>query len=390
MPELDTLSTMTEALIDLDAIAYNTALLANVCRDAQLMAVVKANGFGHGTLEVARTALANGATWLGVTSQTEALALRRAGIDAPILMWLFGPNEDLSAAVRAGIDISVASVAHLDLVAEIALRSSIRAGIHLKIDTGLSRNGALPADWSALTHAARLLERAGLVRVNGLWSHFANAEDPADDYLHTQQSRFHDAIATAAAAGLSPKVCHLANSAAMLLAPGTHHDLTRAGLSLYGIEPVPGKTFGLRPAMTLRAQVIGIRRVSANTRVSYGSDYATARDTTLALVPLGFADGAPRVASGQAQALVHGVRCRIAGRIAMDQFVLDVGDLPVTPGDVVTLFGDGADGAPTALDWAKWAQTNPHEILTGIGSRVPRRFLPLRDVRQRWPGRLSL
>lgn len=365
---------MREALIDLDAIAHNTRALARACGRADLMAVVKADGFGHGGAAAARAALRNGASWLGVTSATEAMALRDRGITAPILMWLYVPDEDLSPVVRAGVDVSVPSVAHLTGVAAASVRAGCPASVHLKVDTGLSRNGATLDEWPDLVRLARKHQQEGTLAVRGIWSHLANAERPGDPSVDRQTALFRAACRTAAEAGLEPSVRHLANSAALLLRPATRFDLARAGIALYGVEPVPGRSYGLRPAMTLRAEVMLTKRVPAGSAVSYGHDHHTDRPTTLALLPLGFADGVPRSASGKGEVLIRGARCRIAGRVAMDQIVVEAGDLPVVPGDVAVFFGPGDLGEPTVDDWAGWAGTNPHEILTGIGVRVPRRY----------------
>ncbi|MDI6103067.1 alanine racemase [Actinoplanes sp. NEAU-A12] len=366
------MSTLARALIDLGAIAHNTTLLARAAGSAGLMAVVKANGFGHGAPQVARTAVANGAAWLGVTSLREALELREAGITAPILMWLYTPLDDLDAALLNDVDVSVNSAEALESLAAAAERTSRVAAVHLKADTGLSRAGATAAEWPHLVTVAAKLQTAGLIRVRGVWSHLAHAEDPGDPGLHRQLDVFATARAQAAEAGIEPALIHLANSAALLQIPQTHFDLVRPGVALYGVEPVPGRSFGLRPAMTLEARVILTKRVGPGTGVSYGPDHIVDRETTLALVPIGFADGVPRRVSGQARVSVHGTRCPIVGRVAMDQMVVDVGNLPVSAGDRVVLFGSGQDGEPTVADWAQWAGTNAHEILTGIGTRVER------------------
>ncbi|WP_127503944.1 alanine racemase [Actinoplanes solisilvae] len=360
---------LAEAIVDLDAIAHNTRLLAEAVGNAQLMAVVKANGFGHGATAIARTALAGGASWLGVTSLSEALELRAQGITAPLLMWLYAPDEDLARATEHDIDVSVSSVAALEKLA-----AGRPANVHLKADTGLSRAGATADEWPHLITAAARLQDRGRVRVRGIWSHLAHAENPADPALRRQLDAFADARAQAAAGGVVAPLTHLANSAAALQLPATHFDLVRAGIALYGIEPVTGREFGLRPAMTLRATVILTKRVPAGSGVSYGPDHVTDRETTLALVPVGFADGVPRAAAGRAEVNVRGINCPVIGRIAMDQIVVDVGSLPVRAGDAVTVFGPGAAGEPTVADWARWAGTNPHEILTGVGPRVPRRY----------------
>ncbi|MEU9126853.1 alanine racemase [Kitasatospora sp. NPDC048540] len=363
-----------EAVVDLAAVAHNTALLAAHTRGA-LMAVVKADGFGHGAVPVARTALAHGASWLGVTSTTEALALRAAGITAPVLSWMHLPDEDFTPALLAGIDLAVSSPLHLAGIAACAARAGTPARVHLKVDTGLRRNGAAPGDWPALTAHARALELRGLLTVRGVWSHLADPDGPGR-VTDRQVAEFEQAVAVARAAGLRPALLHLANSAAGLTDPRTHFDLVRAGLGLYGVEPVPGRAFGLRPAMTLRARAIMARPVVAGQGVSYGHEYTAERAGTLLLVPLGYADGVPRAAAGRARMWVAGARRPVAGRIAMDQCVVDAGSLPVRIGEDVLVFGPGDRGEPTVADWARWAGTNPHEVLTGIGARVPRRYLP--------------
>ncbi|MGA5300917.1 alanine racemase [Nucisporomicrobium flavum] len=368
------MTAMAEAVVDLDAIAHNAGVLAAASGPAGMMAVVKADGFGHGAAEVARTALRHGATWLGVASVPEALALRAQGFTEPLLLWLYPPTETFDEVLRAGIDVSVGGVEALEALADAADRTGTVATVHLKIDTGMSRGGAPVEEWMQLFTWARKFESAGLLRVRGLWSHLAGAEDPQSAHLRTQLHEFEVGRQTALTAGIDPPILHLANSAAGLQIPEARHDLLRAGIGLYGIEPVPGRSFGLRPAMTVRAQVLLTKRVPAGTGVSYGPDFFTDRETTLALVPLGFADGVPRQAAGRAEFLVHGVRCPVAGRVSMDQVVLDVGDLPVRAGEYAVMFGPGDGGEPTAAEWAAWAGTNPNDILTGIGARVSRRY----------------
>lgn len=360
---------MTRAVIDLAAIEHNAALLLRAASGAALMAVVKANGFGHGSVEVARAALAGGATWLGVTSWAEARELRDAGIRAPILMWLYGPDD---VPEIGDADISVSSVSALEAVA----RRGRSAFVHLKADTGLSRGGATAAEWPHLLTVAAKLQKAGFITVRGIWSHLANAEDPADPALRRQLIAFGHARSQAVTAGFPRALTHLANSAAAFQLPEARFDLVRAGIALYGVEPVPGRVFGLRPAMTLDSTVILTKRVGPGTGVSYGHDYVVERETTLALVPAGYADGVPRRVAGRAEVLIHGRRRPIVGRIAMDQIVVDAGDLPVQAGDRVVLFGPGDAGEPTVTEWAAWAETNPHEILTGIGPRVRRCHVP--------------
>lgn len=365
-----------EAVVDLTAIAHNTEVLSSLARD-ELMAVVKADGFGHGMLPVARTVLAHGATWLGVTSLAEAYALRDAGITAPVLSWMHLPDTDFGPAIEADIDLSVSSLAHLAAIARDAAEVNVPATVHLKLDTGLSRNGCPADDWPALVARATQYELDGVLRVGGVWSHLASADVPGDPSVAAQLRTFADGLALVRSAGLSPWVCHVANSAGIVAVPESHYDLVRAGIGLYGVEPIRGQNHGLRPAMTLRGRAINVKRVPRGTGVSYEHQYVTDRRTTLVLVPLGFADGVPRLLSNRGAVAVNGVRCPIAGRVAMDQFVVDVGETPVEIGDEVVLFGPGTHGEPTVVAWADWAGTNAHEILTGIGARVTRRYLPV-------------
>ena len=360
------------AVVHLDAVAHNTALFAASTK-AAVMAVVKADGFGHGAVRVARTALAAGATWLGVTTCAEALHLRARGVTAPILSWMHSPLEDFGAALLADVDLSVSSVEHLRAVASSAARLGVTAEVHLKADTGLHRNGARPEEWGTLVRLARDLETTRHVRVRGVWSHLVSS---TRDSTRSQVRLFDEAIAVARRAGLRPELRHLANSAAALGAPRTHYELVRPGIGLYGVEPDPRHTFGLRGAMTLRARLILVKRVPAGSGVSYEHDYVTDRDTTLALVPLGYADGLPWGAARHAEVSIAGRRHPVAGRIAMDQFVVDVGDATPRLGDEVVVFGPGTEGEPTVADWARWVNTVPHEIITGIGPRVARHYAP--------------
>lgn len=360
------------ATVDLTAIAYNVARFAG-STSAEVMAVVKANGFGHGATEVAGTALASGATWLGVTSCAEAVALRAHGIAAPILSWLHNPREDFTAALLADVDLSVASIEHLRAIASSAATLRVTANVHLKADTGLGRNGAPDTEWGHLVRQARELEDEGHVRVRAVWSHLINGTARATPTIDAQLRYFELAVAAAREAGLRPRLRHLANSAATLSCPRTHYELVRPGIGLYGVEPDPLHPVGLRPAMTLRARPVLVKQVPAGSGVSYDHEYVTDRESTLALVPLGYADGVPWSAAGAAQVWIAGRRYPVAGRIAMDQFVVDLGGDAISVDDEVVVFGPGEDGEPTVAEWARWAGTIAHEILTGIGARVPRR-----------------
>ncbi|MBB2948283.1 alanine racemase [Actinoplanes lutulentus] len=363
----------TTVAVDLDAVAHNTRVLARHTRSA-LMAVVKADGFGHGAVDVARTALASGATWLGVTGLGEALALRAAGLRAPILSWLNPLGAGFASGVRNDVDLAVPSVDHLAVM-------PTGARVHLHLDTGLARDGAAPKEWADLCRAAADAERDGRIVVAGVMSHLAGPD--------TQEAlrRFRHGVSVALTAGLRPRVRHLAATAATLTAPDTHFDLVRTGAGLVGINPAggPGRDSGsggrrdeaggngLRGAMTFTAPVVEVRRVTAGTPVGYGHVWRAPRDTTLALLPAGYADGLPRIAGPRAEVLLGGRRRRIAGRISMDQIVVEAGP-DCRPGDTAIIFGPGDDGEPTVADWARWAGTLPHEIVTGLGAR-PRRVV---------------
>lgn len=351
--------------VDLDAVAANTRLF-NRRTTGALMAVVKADGFGHGAAAVARTALANGASWLGVTTIDEAIALRRTGLGTPMLSWLNPLDADFGTAIAAGVDLAVPSRDHLEAV----IRSGVGARVHLHLDTGMARDGAAPEDWPGLCRAARRAEHAGRVRVVGVMGHLGCADDPADPDNAIGRTRFAWGLERAREAGLRPPLRHLAATAATLTDPRSHHTLSRVGAGLVGIDP--SRTTSLRPAMTLTAPVVGVRAVRAGTAVGYGHTWSAARRTHLALLPLGYADGLPRATSGRAEVMLRGRRRPVVGRISMDQVVIDVGDDPPRLGEVAVVFGPGDDGEPTVAEWAAWADTIEHEIVTGIGARVHR------------------
>ena len=362
-----------EVRIDLDAIRDNVATL-RASTTAEVMAVVKGDGYGHGMLPSARAALAGGATWLGVCTLDEALELRREGITAPVLAWLLAPGLPLHDGVAADVDLNAGSLDQLAELVTAARRAGRPARAHLKLDTGLARGGATPADWPALLEAAAKGQADGEVDVVGIWSHFAYADAPGHDTIDRQLATFADGLAVAEQYGISPRYRHIANSAATLTRPDAHYDLVRAGIAVYGLSPLPREyPTGLRPAMTARARVVLTKRVPAGQGVSYGHTYITPRETTLALIPLGYADGVPRHASNAGPVELGGKTRTIAGRVCMDQIVLDCGDDPVAPGDVATLFGPGDGGGPTATDWADVVGTINYEIVTRFGSpRVPR------------------
>jgi alanine racemase len=362
-----------QAYVDLGAITGNVAALSERVRGSQLMAVVKADGYGHGMVPAARAALAGGAGWLGVVDTAEALALRRAGITAPVLCLMsFGEPAE---AIARGIDLSAGSVVFVARVAAAAGRADRTARLHLKADTGLSRGGATPRDWPDLVAAALDAQARDLVRVVGLWSHFACADLPGHPSIAAQLAAFTDAVAVAEKAGVTPEVRHIANTAAGLTVPESRFDLVRFGGAIYGLSTLPGGAPAwLRPAMTLRARLALVKRVPAGTGVSYGHRYVTTRESTLGLVPLGYADGVPRGAAGLPLVSARGRRWPIAGTVCMDQFVVDFGDEPVAAGDEVVLFGPGDDGEPTAQEWGEALGTISYDLATGIGARVPRSY----------------
>ncbi|MET8047982.1 alanine racemase [Streptosporangium sp. NPDC005286] len=367
--------TPAEARVDLSAIRENLALLGSHAPGAEMMAVVKADAYGHGLVPAARGCLEGGAGRLGTAYVREALQLRAAGITAPILAWILPPGEPLAQAVEHEIELSAGSVAVVDAIADAAALTGRTARVHLKADTGMSRGGATPREWPDLLDRALRRQAEGTVEVAGLWSHFACADILGDPSIVAQLTAFDEALAVAekAGAGGSHVIRHIANSAATLTLPQARYDMVRPGIATFGLSPVPELgDFGLRPVMTLVARVALVKRVPAGSGVSYGHLYVTDRETTLGLVPLGYADGISRRATNLAEMLAGGRRRRIAGRVCMDQFMIDVGDDPLAEGDEVILFGDGSRGEPTAQEWADSLGTITHEIVTGIGSRVPR------------------
>ena len=366
--------------VDLDAIRRNVEVLGEHAGSAAVMAVVKADGYGHGLVPSARAALSGGATFLGVAQLSEAIALRDSGIRAPVLSWLHVPGSDFAAAVGTDIDLSVSAMWSLVEVADAARAVGRTARIHLKVDTGLGRNGAFGDDWQILLPAARRLEAEGVVRIVGLWSHFAYADEPTHPTVRRQQERFGQAVGEAERAGCDLEVRHIANSAATLTNSSAAFDLVRPGLAVYGLSPVPSlgdpRSFGLTPAMTLSADLAVTKRVPAGQGLSYGHQYVTSQDTVVGLVPIGYADGVPRSATNVGPVSVGGTRHTVAGRVCMDQFIVDLGPGSVArAGDQVTLFGAGESGEPTAEDWAQATGTISYEIISRIGSRVPRVYI---------------
>ncbi|MFJ9035403.1 alanine racemase [Streptomyces sp. NPDC102406] len=367
------------AEIDLGALRANVRSLRAHAPGAAFMAVVKADAYGHGMIPVARAAKEAGADWIGTATAEEALELRAAGLPGRILCWLWVPGGPWREAVEADLDVSVSDLWALREVTAAARGLGRSARVQLKADTGLGRNGCLPADWPELVREALEAQEAGLVTVTGLWSHFACADEPGHPATAAQLARFHEMVAYAQGQGVTPEVRHIANSPGTLTLPETHFDLVRPGIAMYGISPSPelgtSADFGLRPVMTLKASLALVKHAPGGFGISYGHHYVTPGETTLGLVPLGYADGIPRHASGTGPLLIDGKRRTVAGRIAMDQFVVDLGGDEPVAGDEAVLFGPGDAGEPTAEDWAVASGTIAYEIVTRIGSRVPRVYV---------------
>jgi alanine racemase len=397
-----------EALVDLGTIKANVAALArHVGGGAAMMAVVKADGYGHGMVPTAAAALAGGASWLGVAHVAEGVALREAGFTVPVLCLLGaesaatggaaangaatdsaatdGAATDGAAHARAishDVDLTAGSAGLVRQIAAAARRAGRPARLHLKADTGMGRGGATAADWPGVVDAALAAEADGLVRIVGLWSHLACADMPGHPSIAAQVAAFRAAVGLAERAGARPQVRHLANSAGTLTLPETWFDLVRPAGMLVGLSTMPGGGLPpwLRPAMTVRARLVQVKRVPAGQGVSYGLRYVTSAPSTLGLVPLGYDEGVPRHASGRAEVLVRGRRWRISGTVCMNQFVLDLGDEPARPGDEVVLFGPGDSGEPTAADWADALDTISYEIVTRFTGKIPRRYSGLGEL----------
>ena len=374
-PMTDPVPHRAEIVVDLAAVRHNVRVLKDLVTvddPVQLMVVVKADGYGHGMVECAEAAREGGADWLGVATIDEALALRAGGDRGRLLCWLSAPGDDFAAAVAAGIELTAYSVEEL---AEMAAVGGAR--VQLKVDTGLARGGAARADWQALFAAAAAHETAGRVRITGVWSHFAASDEPTHPANDQQEAAFREALRLAEEAGLAPEVTHLANSAATILRPSSHFDLVRCGIASYGLDPAPGVSppLGLRPAMTVRARLVMTKAIAAGDGVSYGYAWRADEDTSVGLVPAGYADGIPRAAGNTASVWVGDSRRPVRGRVCMDQLVVDLhGELPPS-GTEVVLFGPGDLGEPTAQDWADAAGTISYEIVTRVGGRLVRRHV---------------
>lgn len=367
-----------EAVIDLDAVAENVRRLREFAGDAAVMAVVKADAYNHGAVPVAKAALAAGARELGVTTLGEALELRAAGIEAPVLSWLHASDADFAPAVTANVELGVSSPRHLESIVAAAHSTGTTASIAVKVDTGLNRNGVAPDEWDVFVEDLARAQAEGSVRLRGVFSHLAHGDEPEHRVNDEQRDRLREAVEDLRRRSLSPEVVHLANSAATLTRPDLRFDMVRPGIAMYGLTPIPERgDFGFRPVMTVRTKVILVKKVRAGTGVSYGHSWIAPTDTTVALLPMGYADGIRRNLSGRIEVQLGGRRRPQIGRICMDQVVVDLGPdgAGVNEGDEALFFGDGRHGEPGAQDWAEKLDTINYEIVTGIGGRTVRTYV---------------
>ena len=357
-----------EAIIDLDRITANVKHLKALA-GVDLMAVVKADAYGHGLVPVAHAALAGGANSLGVALLEEAITLREAGITAPILAWLVPPGSDYKMAIDHDIELAASSIIALEEIG--AVKSTKRARVHLEVDTGMTRGGFL-SEWGKLD-----AHHVTNVDIVGIFSHFARADEPGQEQNDLQRQRFKEMIATLESFGFTNIVRHLSNSAATLKDGDSRFNMVRTGIAIYGLTPDvntlgTSASLGLKSAMTVRAKLHLVKEVPANSPVGYGATATTQRETKLGIVAMGYADGIPRTAQG-AGIFVHGTRAPIIGRVSMDQFVVDLGpDSQAISGEWVEVFGDGSAGGYTAEEWGSASGSINYEIVTRIGARVPR------------------
>ena len=366
-----------EAVVDLDAIAHNVGVLRDHAGSSQVMAVVKADGYGHGASAVAKAALAAGVAELGVATIGEALALRADGISAPVLAWLHPPGTDFAPALNADVQIGVSSVRQIDDLLTAVAHTGQTASVTVKVDTGLNRNGVSAREFPEVLTALQRATAADAIRVRGIMSHLVSGDVPDDPLNDLQAERFTAMIAEARGRGIEFEVAHLSNSPSTMTRPDLGFDMVRPGVAVYGLSPIPELgDMGLRPAMTLKCPVAMVKSISTGEGVSYGHAWVADRDTTVALLSLGYADGVFRALSGRIDALINGRLRRNVGRICMDQFVVDLGPGPtdVNEGDEAILFGPGTAGEPTAQNWADLLGTLHYEVVTSPRGRVRRSY----------------
>lgn len=365
--------------IDLGRLSRNVEILKRKINGPALMAIVKANAYGHGLVQSAQAAKRGGADWLATALLEEAIELRNAGVSGPILTWLNTIDDRFEECISKDIDLGVNSLESLSAISAASGKVGKAARVQVKVDTGLGRNGVTLADLPNLISALKQAQSSGQVKVVGVFSHFAYADEPSNPTIGEQINNFKIAVDALTDANFELEVKHLSNSAATLGLPHTYNNLVRPGLAIYGISPSPevgeATDHDLKPVMRLRAPIILIKNVPAGTGVSYAHQYHTKNQTNLALIPAGYADGIPRAASNKGPLLIDGKRFKISGRVCMDQFVVDIGDANVKPGDQAVLFGDPANGEPSVNDWAEAAGTINYEIITRIGPRVFRNYI---------------
>ncbi len=375
-------------VVDLSAVAHNTRVVRQAVRRpaTAVMAVVKADAYGHGAIGVARAALDAGATWLGVCTTAEALELRRAGLDAPILAWLHNSVESMRLATAAGVDVSVQSARTLGFAVDAGRSAGRPARVHLEVDTGLARGGAALQHSAALLEAAKAAQSQGLIEVVSVWSHLSHGEVPGHHTLDDQARLLDDAWRQAVDTGLDVRR-HLAGSLSALTRPDLHLDMIRTGSALYGLLPYTERhSFGLRPAMRVTSHVALIKRVEAGQGVSYEHDWVAPSALNLALIPVGYADGIPRSLSGRLAVSIRGRRYPVVGRICMDQMIVNCGDEKVEEGEEVVLIGSESDGDPTIHEWALAMGTTPCEVATYFDRpHVNRQTVPAVGTRP-WTG----
>lgn len=372
------MTAQAEAVIDLDAIAHNVGVLREHAVGSAVMAVVKADAYNHGAVPVARAAIGAGAGALGVTTVHEAVDLRAAGIDVPILSWLHTVDTNFDPAIEAGIELGVSSLTHLEAISAAARRSGKTAIVTVKVDTGLNRNGVGPAEWDDFQVALERVLADGAVRLHGVFSHLARADELHHPVIDVQRDRLVEVVAGLRRRAIVPELVHLSNSAATLTRPDLSFDMVRPGIAVYGLSPIPHLgDFGLRPAMTLRARIALVKKVSAGEGVSYGHTWVAPRDTVVGLLPVGYADGLPRTLSGRFAVQIGGRRFPAVGRVCMDQAVVDLGPDGggVQEGDIAYLFGNGDHGEANAQAWADVLGTINYEVVCAIRGRTTRTYV---------------
>jgi alanine racemase len=368
---------LAEAVVDLGAVQHNVRVLREQAGRAQVMAVVKADGYGHGAVEVARAALAAGAAELGVATVDEALALRAAGLNAPVLAWLHPPGIDFGPALLADVQIAVSSLRQLDELLAAVRRTGRTASVTLKVDTGLNRNGVPVAQYPTMLTALGRAIAEDAIRLRGLMSHMVYADQPNNPINDLQAQRFTDILALTRDHKVPFEVAHLSNSSATMTRPELAFDMVRPGIALYGLSPVPTLgDMGLMPAMTVKCTVALVKSIRAGEGVSYGHTWIAQQDTTVALMPIGYADGVFRSLGGRLEVQINGRRRPGVGRICMDQFLVDLGPGPVdvADGDEAILFGPGTRGEPTAQEWADLLDTIHYEVVTSPRGRIIRTY----------------